>query len=312
MSIVKQGYFYIPGKESSAGFFPLYPLLVKILSLIFGHPILIGFFISNIALLFAVIYLYKMVMLDFEDSDVASKTVFYILISPASFYFSIFYTEGLFLFLTISSFYYARKKRWLIASLLGFFLSLTRSVGVYIIIPLLMEYLDIDFDSFRIDFKKIKKDIFYLSLIPMGLLIFMLYLLIKFNDAFAYYHAQAAGWQRGFTSIMTTSKSIKLYYDFYKIIFMGLPVFVLILILFLIYFRVRSSYIVYTLLLLFIYLSTGRLESIPRYISVLFPMYMGMSLLANKSKFLDYSFSLFSTMLLTLFTSLFVNGYWFP
>ena len=310
MLIVKSGYYYIPGEESSVAFFPLYPMLVKIFALIFDNPILIGFIISNLALVLAATYLYKLIMLDFPDPKIALKTVFYMLIFPVSFFFSIFYTEGLFLFLVVSSFYYARKRLWLRASILGFFLALTRAVGVFILVPFLIEYLNIDFKSFKINLKTIKKDLLYLLLIPAGLFTYMFYLSIKFNDALAYIHIQSA-WGKGFTSIFKTVSSIKYYSPFYNIIFLGSIIFALLLVIYLIYFRVRISYIVYASLLLFLYLSTGRLDSLPRFIGVLFPLYLGMSLLANKKEFWDYLFTSFSIMLLTLFTILFVNGYWF-
>jgi Gpi18-like mannosyltransferase len=309
MSIVQNGYSYIPGGESNVGFFPLYPMLVKIFSLVFGNPVLMGFIISNVALLFAAIYLYKLIMLDFEDANIATKTVFYMLISPLSFFFSIFYTEGLFLFLAIASFYYARKRQWLIASILGYFLSLTRSIGVFIVIPFLIEYFDIDFKSFKIDFKKTKKDILYLFLVPAGLSTYLFYLSITFDNAFAYFHAQSAGWHKSFTSILTTLNDIRYHALFDNILFMGSAIAALVLIIYLIYSRVRISYIVYSLLGLFLYLSMGTLEGITRYVSILFPIYLSASLLSNKSKFLDYLFRLSSIMLLALFTILFVNGY---
>lgn len=311
MSIVENGYFYTPGEESSVSFFPFYPMLVKFFSSIFGNPELIGFIISNLALLFAAIYLYKLIMFDFKDSRIASKTVFYMLIFPLSFFFSIFYAEGLFLFLAISSFYYARKKQWLIASILGFFLSLTRIVGVLIFIPFLIEYFDINFKTFKINFRKIKKDIIYLLLVPAGLFSYMFYLYIKFNDAFCFSSALFVKGKK-LTSIFTTlGNSINYYSVFYNIIFIGSVIFALVLIFYLIYLKIRVSYIIYSLLLLFVYLSSGHLEGTPRFIGILFPLFLGASLLANKNKFLDYSFTLFSVMLLTLFTILFVNGYWF-
>jgi len=309
MSIVERGYFCIPGKESSIGFFPLYPLLVKILSFVFVNAKLTGFIISNVALFLAAIYLYKLVRMDF-NRNVAFKSVFYMLIFPTSFFFSIFYTEGLFLFLAIACFYYARKKQWLVASALGFFLSLTRSVGFLIIIPLIFEYLDIDFKNFKIDRKKIKKDVFYLLLIPAGLFSFMFYNYIKFRDALAFSHVQAA-WSRKLSFISSTLMNTGSYTLFYKIIFYGFVIFALILIVYLVYSKIRISYIIYSLLFLLFYLSTVLLESMPRYISVLFPIYLGMSLLSKRDKFFEYLFTLFSIALLTLFTILFVNGYWF-
>src|SRR3989338_10037207 len=40
ISIVKQGYSYIVGRESSAAFFPLFPLVVKALTCVFKDPVI--------------------------------------------------------------------------------------------------------------------------------------------------------------------------------------------------------------------------------------------------------------------------------
>lgn len=309
MSIVNEGYQYIPGKESSIGFFPLYPLLVKIFSFVFVNAKLTGFIISNIALLLASVYLYKLIRIDY-DKQISLKSVFYMLICPLSFFFSIFYTEGLFLFLAISCFYYARKKQWLGASVLGFFLSLTRSIGFIILLPVLVEYFDIDFKNFKIDKKKVKKDMLYLLLMPLGLISFMVYSYVKFGDFLAYFHSKSA-WGNKLTSIFVTLSSAGHYEPFYKLIFIGSLIFALIFIACLIYYKARVSYIVYSSMFLLAYLSVGILEGIPRYISVLFPLYLGMALASGKTKYLDFIFTAFSIALLTLFTILFVNGYWF-
>jgi len=310
LSIVKKGYSYTPGKQSNVAFFPLYPTLIKTFSFMFKDPKIIGYLISNIALFFAAFYLYKLVKLEFQDSKVATKTVFFMLISPVSFFFSIIYSEGLFLFLAISSFYYIRKKRWLLASILGFFLSMTRLVGVVIIIPFIIEYLDIKLNPLKINFGNLKKDILYLLFIPAGLCSYMVYLYFKFGDAFAFYNNSLL-WHRKFASIFTTLRSISIYGHFYKIIFLGAVILALLIIGYLIYAKIRLSYIIYSALLLFIYLSSNRLGSIPRFIGVVFPLYLGTALIANKHKFCDYLLTLFSIMLLTLFTILFVNGYYF-
>ena len=67
LDIVKNGYFYIPGKESSVAFFPLYPILIKFFPFSFFDPKLIGFILSNLFLLLAGIYLYRLVKLEFKN-----------------------------------------------------------------------------------------------------------------------------------------------------------------------------------------------------------------------------------------------------
>lgn len=309
-SIVENGYSFIPGELSQIAFFPLYPLLVKVFSLILSHPKAVGFVISNTALFFACIYLYKLAKLDFNKS-VAIKSVLFMLIAPASIYFSIFYTEGLFLFLAISSFYYARKKNWLTASILGFFLSLTRPVGFLIFIPLVMEYLNIDFHSFKIKREKIKKDILYLLLVPAGLLSYAFYLYIKFKDPLAYFHVQAK-WGREMSIPL-----FGIFSDFgdygldYQILAVGAMVLTLILIIYLFLSRARLSYIIYSFLLFVFPLSTNLAMSIPRFYGVIFPIYFALALLTEKNKYLDYLIIILSVAFLSLITTIFVNG-WIP
>ncbi len=306
-SVAVNGYSYTPGKMSNVGFFPLYPLLVRAVSFITGNPKIVGFAISNIALLIAVIYFYRLIMHDLDDSSVASRAVFYLLVSPVSFFFSIFYTEGLFLALAVSAFYYARRRRWLVASVLGYFLSLTRSIGVLIMIPLLVELADIRSATTKPAVRI--RDVLYLLLIPAGLLTHMGYLYFRFNDALLYAHAQFS-WCRYFTSFFDTLSNTECYRAFDKTIYLGAVIVAALLICYLLVnSKVRLSYVVYSALLLFVYLSSRLLEGMPRYVGIVFPLYLGMALLAERSRWMEYLLSIASIMLLSLFTALFVNGY---
>jgi Gpi18-like mannosyltransferase len=308
ISIVEHGYQFHPGKVSNVVFFPLYPLLVKLLSLAVNAK-LAGFIISNAALFLAVAYLYRLIMLDYEEPEIASKAVFYLLVAPASFFFSIFYTEALFLFLAVSSFYYAREKAWLIASLLGFLAALTKSLGVFLVIPLLFEYFDVTHGHLRIEISKVKKDFLYLLLVPAGLFTYMAYLYFTFGNPFVFSHASDA-WHRKFVLLTTTLQTVKHHQPFYKYIFMGSILIALALLVFIIYRKLRISYLVYCGLFMFFYLSSNLLDSLPRYLSVLFPLYIGLALLSRKNDNWSCLITVFSIMFLTLFTILFTNGYW--
>lgn len=303
ISIIENGYSYVPGEYSNVAFFPLYPLLVKIFSFNIFDPIIIGYLISNIALFLAVVYFYKLVYLETEDHKLSFKSIFYLLIFPTSFFFSIIYTEGLFLFLSISCFYYIRKKQWLTASILGFFLAQTRIVGVLILIPMIIEYFD--FKSWRIDIKKVKEikaDIFYFALVPLGLISYMVYLYYKFGDALVFLRAQSA-WGRSL--VIPFSPLLKEWSIIYKLF----AIFALFIILYLIYTKFRISYTTYSFAHLTIYLSTSSLHSIPRLVGVIFPIYIAMSLITNKNKWLYCLFIIISIIWLAYFTVLFVNGY---
>ena len=86
LAIVQNGYFYVPGEQSSVAFFPLYPSLVKVFSFSVADPRITGIVISNVVLFVGMFYLFKLVRLDYEDESVALNSVVFTLIFPTSFF----------------------------------------------------------------------------------------------------------------------------------------------------------------------------------------------------------------------------------
>lgn len=120
-------------------FFPLYPLLIKTLMLISIPSLWGGLFISNFSIILALFFLYKLVNLDFEKS-IARKVIFITLAFPTAFYFGAVYSESLFLLLTVSSFYFTRKKKWVAALILASLAAITRFTGLIVILCVALEY----------------------------------------------------------------------------------------------------------------------------------------------------------------------------
>ena len=120
-------------------FFPLYPLTIKILSLT-GLPSLWGgLIISNLSLIGALFFLYKLVLFEGQENT-AKKAILATLAFPTAFYLGSVYSESLFLFLAVASFYFARKKLWLIALMLAGLASVTRLIGLAVILSIGLEY----------------------------------------------------------------------------------------------------------------------------------------------------------------------------
>jgi Gpi18-like mannosyltransferase len=263
MDIAVNGYSPTKNLDNQANyaFFPLYPLLMKFLSIIFGDIYISGFIISNICLLISCIFLFNLVELD-ESRDIARRSVRYLFLFPTAYILSAVLTESLFLSLVLACFYYARKEDWFLVGLSGFFLSLTRSIGVFIFIPLLYEYLKS---------KRTNRDIFYLLLIPFGLLIFMIQNYYLTGDFLAFLHIQTA-WDRSLANPLSviyegfTSSKID---PFFLSIFTAICLSMLIVY----YNKIRVSYWIYCALCLIIPLSSG-LYSMPRFALVGFPLFI--------------------------------------
>lgn len=121
-------------------FFPLFPLLIRASAWIFGNQghVLLGIIISNIAFLAAMFVVYQLAE-DALGEQVGRRTLLYLCLFPTAFYFFAAYTESLFLLFTAACFLAMRRRRWLIAGIMGFLASMTRNSGLLLVFPYLYE-----------------------------------------------------------------------------------------------------------------------------------------------------------------------------
>ena len=125
--------------DGSAAFFPLYPLIVRGFSFALGgHPLGAALIVSNLSCLAAMVTVYRLTEFEF-DARRARNTIVLMSLFPTAFFFLAPYTESLFLLLAAGSIYAARRERWILAGLLGALASLTRSVGLVLILVLAAE-----------------------------------------------------------------------------------------------------------------------------------------------------------------------------
>jgi hypothetical protein len=145
LDIARYGYSAMPlngmGMANYA-FFPLYPLLIRLVEPLVGNYAVAGLLVSNLCLLVACVYIYRYVALDSDaDARTAARAAKYLILFPMAFLFSAVLTESLFLALSVACLYYARRGSWIMAGVLGFFVPLTRLPGLAILVPLVYEYL---------------------------------------------------------------------------------------------------------------------------------------------------------------------------
>ena len=119
-NIVNYGYSLSPGQQSNVAFFPFYPLLTWLGSKIFGggNAYIIAGLISSLSFLGALAFIYDLTRQK-TDEATARVTIALIAFSPFSYYFMLYYTEGLFLLLSAACFWYVNRRRWLTASILA-------------------------------------------------------------------------------------------------------------------------------------------------------------------------------------------------
>jgi hypothetical protein len=129
---------YVDG-NGSAAFFPGYPLAIRGLSpLIGGFPLAAAVLISNAAAFGSMVVLYFVTAGEY-DEETARRSVAYLAAFPTAVFLVAPYSESLFLLLVLTSLWAARRGRWEIAGLAGAGATLTRNLGVLLVLPLVVE-----------------------------------------------------------------------------------------------------------------------------------------------------------------------------
>lgn len=158
--VAVQGYPGTGNNIANDAFWPLFPMSMRGLSRVTGLPEDVsGYLISNVCFFVAMVLLYQLVRIDF-DTPIARRTIWALALFPTSLFFTAVYTESLFLMLSVAAILSARVRRWWLAGVLGALAALTRSHGIFLIIPFAVLW--------------VKQNGFYLrAAIPKGITVFM-------------------------------------------------------------------------------------------------------------------------------------------
>ncbi|HEX8917075.1 MAG TPA: mannosyltransferase family protein [Chloroflexota bacterium] len=324
IDIARRGYaWHRPGVSTSpTAFFPLYPLLIRAgVALTHRSYLAVALAVSNLALLPALIYLWKLVAWE-RHSAAARRTVLYITVFPTALFFFAGYTESLYLLLTVASFYHLRRRDWLLAGVFGGLAAATRVTGVLLLVPLAYEYArDRNFTIRRMDWWALS-----LTLVPAGLAAFMIYLGHTVNDPLAFSHHQE-GWQKIFTwrlwaGFLETIRQIALvqprasFFEAHNVLNGALGALSLVASV-LAARRLPAAYGLFLLAFWVVTLSSPAmaggypvpLVSLSRYVLTLFPLFIYLGILGTRRTIND-SYLVPATALLSLLTVQFIHGGW--
>ncbi|MBA3826069.1 MAG: hypothetical protein H0X24_19490 [Ktedonobacterales bacterium] len=137
-SIARSGYYTV----EATVYFPLYPTLIHLGSLIFGAnaAFLVALVISQLGSLAAYIGIALLAAHERGDTAAALPALRVFAAYPLAFFLAAPYTEGLFLGLAVWALYATRRGWWYGAAACGALAMLTRSMGVALWLPMLWEF----------------------------------------------------------------------------------------------------------------------------------------------------------------------------
>lgn len=287
-------------------FFPLHPLLLWLVRHFTDDVVLWGAALCNLFFFLSLVLLHKLTLTFGYDEAVARRTIFYLAAFPASYFFSVPMTESLFVFLTVASFYAAKREHWWAAGVIGMFASVTRVTGVLLAPALLV----LSWQMYRS--LQIRK-ILGLGLVPFGLFAYMFYSWWISGDALAFKHA-ASAWGHQPSIFFLTSVTKWLMYpepiagpwNMY-ILHVG-SVLLCFVCIYILTRRREWALVLYTSMSIVVPLSSGVLQSLERYTMGFFPVFIALGIVA-KSDHCDQVIRFVFVFLLAIMTALYAAGF---
>ncbi len=308
--IAQHGYAASGDQRLALAFFPLYPWLIRLTTIVVRDAVLGAFLVSTVASVAASVMLARLVAIDYPR-HLARRAVWFLFIFPTSYFLHIDYSESLFLALVLTSFVAARRERWMWAGLVGAFAALARPNGILLFFALGADALWELWETRRFNWRWL-----WVGLVPMG---FAVYLLVNYRitgDPLAFLSVQREHWSH---TLVTPWSSIRVNLDiardwdpsqaamigtqvlFYLAVGLAGTIAAV--------FLLRPSYAVW-MALNWLFFSTQSWDiSAPRYTLMMFPLFLSIAMLARK-RYWDTAITVWSLLWLGLFASEFVRGHW--
>lgn len=171
-----------------------------------GAVLIAAYVVALAAFFAALVLLYRLTTLEL-GRRAAWPTLLLLCVFPASLYFGAPYSESLFLLCSVGAFYAARTGNWMWAGVAAAGASATRSAGILLLLPLAVMYLygpradaperpGSRLGGFRPRYA-LRPNALWLALAPVGLAIYATYLGLTYGDPLSFSHVQEF-WNRDF------------------------------------------------------------------------------------------------------------------
>jgi hypothetical protein len=188
----------------------------------------------------------------------------------------------------------------------------TRITGIILLPVLVIEYLNQK--GFKLN--QVRRNILWISIIPLGLVIYLVINYITFGDPLKFLEFQSKHWSkhfdllyRGFLvaldGILTSKPRDSIMTGWGELVFAIMTLAVIVYS----FFRIRLSYCLYALATWLVVTSTSFWLSIPRYTLPMFPVFIALSLLVRRRE-INYLLIFLSLTLYTLFLAQFIRFGW--
>lgn len=249
-------------------FFPLYPLLIKLVMFIVSSPLYSALAISW-ACLAGAIYFYMKILAELVDRGVSDRImgVLLFILFPTGVFLVATYTESLTALLFLGAFYFALKNRVIASAALGALATASHPDGIFVL-PLI-----------AVALWENKRRIIDIALATVaassGIISYMVFLLVTKGQLLDFVHAQRkSNWLSG--NYLHTFA--------YSLTYLDVIVFILAILAVIYWWNKRKSLSIFSLLFVLLPLIGGNFAGYSRYSLLNFPLQMMLFMYARRSQ----------------------------
>ncbi len=306
-------------------YFPLFPFVTHFVT--FGgviNPVFMGLLLNYALTIGSLYVMYKLFAKEFSEK-VAIRSITLLLLFPTSFYLVAYYSEALYLFLTLLVFYFLHSRKYVETAVSVALASLTRLVGIALLPVLLYDI--------WCSFKKDKRIPFMYALAPLGVLSYLAYSYFDTGNAMVFLSSMQSDTFAREPSlfgpllmirdlvghVLTPGRHVGQMHRYLAEIMELVSVIVLVGATYIGFTSngsskkdsvkpLKKTYIVYMVSYILIMLVSGSTTSLHRYVMVVFPIYPVIAQRLSEKQY--YAWLAVSGVLFVILSSLFLRGYW--
>jgi Mannosyltransferase (PIG-V) len=301
---------YTTNSEWKAWLYPFFPWCVRVVAWVAGNYVVSALIVSGTALFVGAILFRRLVSIDFAP-EMALRSAWFFLIFPTAYFLHVPYTESLFFVLIIGSLLAARRQCWWLAGMLGALSWMTRANGIIVLPTLAVEAAHQFWTTRRWNWRWL-----WIALVPAG---FGVYLLLNWKisaEPFAFLRSRKAlfdisaawpwvGVRGNITHLSWRDSAEAEMIGTQELYFTALGLICVVAA----WLKLRPAYAVWMTGSWLLVVSATFIESMPRYMLTMFPIFILFALLA-RHRLWNALITIWSLLFLALFTSLFVRGLW--
>lgn len=321
-ALAEQGYWnYTDGDHLLLVFFPLYPWLTHLLAQLLPNYDLCGHLLSGLCF---VASCYLLARLTTEEFGWRAGALALALFSacPYAFFFAAYYTESLFVLLSLAAFYMIRRRRYLAAGIVGALAAMTRMQGLLLVPVAVAEWISSERPVEKLrarDWPALRRDLLRLAGVALMGLGVAVYLWLNYaveGDPFRFLVYQKGNWSQGFVPLPRCVQIIWEYVKAEAVSERGFNIWIPELCAFLACMaaavygarRVPVSWMTYFLLALMMNYSLSWPLSCGRYMASAFPLPVILAVALRKRPLLGYLLVLTGTLFQGIFLIAFLSG----